>query len=459
MTATKTPAETALKILIVDDDRSAAYALDRALTENGHEVAYAFSAEQGLKSLKDSPVDVVLLDLVMPGMDGTEMLRQVKSRHPAIDVVTMSGAGGMRAALGTLQLDAFDFLPKPIQWQALEDVIGRLRQKRQKSKAGVGKDRPLSALFTVPDLMGQSEGMKRISAFIQKISSVTSSVLIRGETGTGKEIAAHGIHNRSPRRDGPFIAVNCSALPETMLESELFGHEKGAFTDATGLKRGLLEVSGGGTLFLDEIGDMPLALQAKLLRVVETKRFRRLGSTVEHAVDVRFLAATHRDLEEMVRKGQFREDLFYRLSVFTLVLPPLRERREDIAPLADFFLKGLTAGRAPKTLSPDALEHLVAYPWPGNVRELHNVMEHVVVFSDAEVIAPADLPPHVLTGRRMACLEPLAAVERRHVERVFAAFGGDVRQTAKSLGISESDLAARLARYRDAGPLPPSPLH
>ena len=161
----------------------------------------------------------------------------------------------------------------------------------------------------------------------------------------------------------------------------------------------------------------------------------------------------------MVRKGQFREDLFYRLSVFTLVLPPLRERREDIAPLADFFLKGLTAGRAPKTLSPDALEHLVAYPWPGNVRELHNVMEHVVVFSDAEVIAPADLPPHVMTGRRMACLEPLAAVERRHVERVFAAFGGDVRQTAKSLGISESDLAARLARYRDAGPLPPSPLH
>jgi transcriptional regulator with PAS, ATPase and Fis domain len=307
--------------------------------------------------------------------------------------------------------------------------------------------------------MGQSEGMKRISAFIQKISSVTSSVLIRGETGTGKEIAAHGIHNRSPRRDGPFIAVNCSALPETMLESELFGHEKGAFTDATGLKRGLLEVSGGGTLFLDEIGDMPLALQAELLRVVETKRFRRLGSTVEHAVDVRFLAATHRDLEEMVRKGQFREDLFYRLSVFTLVLPPLRERREDIAPLADFFLKGLTAGRASKTLSPDALEHLVAYPWPGNVRELHNVMEHVVVFSDAEVIAPADLPPHVMTGRRMACLEPLAAVERRHVERVFAAFGGDVRQTAKSLGISESDLAARLARYRDAGPLPPSPLH
>jgi DNA-binding NtrC family response regulator len=328
MTATKSPADAALKILIVDDDRSVAYALDRALTENGHEVAYVFSVEQGLKSLKEAPVDVVLLDLVMPGMDGIEMLRQVKSRHFAIDVVTMSGAGGMRAALGTLQLDAFDFLPKPIQWQALEDVIGRLRQKRQKSK-GPGKDRPLSALFTVPDLMGQSEGMKWISAFIQKISSVTSSVLIRGETGTGKEIAAHGIHNRSPRRDGPFIAVNCSALPETMLESELFGHEKGAFTDATGLKRGLLEVSGGGTLFLDEIGDMPLALQAKLLRVVETKRFRRLGSTVEHAVDVRFLAATHRDLEEMVRKGQFREDLFYRLSVFTLVLPPLRERRED----------------------------------------------------------------------------------------------------------------------------------
>jgi two-component system response regulator AtoC len=459
MTATKTPAETALKILIVDDDRSAAYALDRALTENGHEVAYAFSAEQGLKSLKESPVDVVLLDLVMPGMDGTEM-PAAGQKPPSGDrrghhVRSGGHAGGARHP----PAGRFRFSP---QTDPMAGSGGRDRpppSKTPKIQGGGGKDRPLSALFTVPDLMGQSEGMKRISAFIQKISSVTSSVLIRGETGTGKEIAAHGIHNRSPRRDGPFIAVNCSALPETMLESELFGHEKGAFTDATGLKRGLLEVSGGGTLFLDEIGDMPLALQAKLLRVVETKRFRRLGSTVEHAVDVRFLAATHRDLEEMVRKGQFREDLFYRLSVFTLVLPPLRERREDIAPLADFFLKGLTAGRASKTLSPDALEHLVAYPWPGNVRELHNVMEHVVVFSDAEVIAPADLPPHVMTGRRMACLEPLAAVERRHVERVFAAFGGDVRQTAKSLGISESDLAARMARYRDAGPLPPSPLH
>lgn len=447
MTTTKTPALAAgLKILIVDDDRSVAYALDRALTESGHDVTYAFSAEQGLKGLKESAVDAVLLDLVMPGMNGMEMLRRLKAEFPSVDVVTMSGASGMRAAIDTLKLDAFDFLPKPIQVHALTDVMERLRQKRRKTRAPV-KGKTLPALYSVPDLLGESEAMKRISLFIQKISPVSSSVLIRGETGTGKEIASHGVHNRSPRREGPFIAVNCSALPESMLESELFGHEKGAFTDATGLKRGLLEVADGGTLFLDEVGDMPLALQAKMLRVVETKRVRRLGSTVEQEIDVRFLAATHRDLEAMVRAGQFREDLFYRLSVFTLVLPPLRERREDIVILAEAFLKALARDAAPKILSPKALEYLLAYPWPGNVRELHNVMEQVVVFAEGDVIQPSDLPSHLLGGASPAGLETLEAVERRHIDRVLTAVSGEIAQAVRILGIDEQDLRARMARH------------
>jgi DNA-binding NtrC family response regulator len=282
----------------------------------------------------------------MPGMDGTEMLRQIKKSHPTTDVVTMSGAGSMRAALGTLQLDAYDFLPKPIQMRALMELIDKVREKRATPRRE-NSTRPLSTLFTVPDLIGKSPSIQKVADFLNRIAPTSCSVLIRGETGTGKEVVAHALHNRSSRREGPFIPLNCSALPETMLESELFGHEKGAFTDATGLKKGLLEMAHGGTLLLDEIGDMPLALQAKLLRVVETKRFRRLGSNTEQSVDVRFVGATHRDLEAMVKKNQFREDLYYRLSVFSLHLPPLRDRKEDISLLANFFIQSVASGKGP----------------------------------------------------------------------------------------------------------------
>ena len=441
--------ERLFNVLIVDDDRSVAYALDRALTEKGHTVNLAFSAEEGLQTLKDAPVDVVLLDLFMPGMDGMEMLRQIKKAHPATDVVTISGAGSMRAALGTLQLDAFDFLPKPVQMRALMEVIDRIREKRRAPQRAATA-RPLSTLFSVPDLIGKSPSIQKVADFLNRIAPTNCNVLIRGETGSGKEVVSHALHNRSARREGPFIPLNCSALPETMLESELFGHEKGAFTDATGMKRGLLEMANGGTLLLDEIGDMPLPLQAKLLRVVETKCFRRLGSTAEQAVDVRFVAATHRDLETMVKKSQFREDLFYRLSVFSLHLPPLRERKEDIPLLANFFLQSIVHGRGPKTLSPDALGCLQAYPWPGNVRELHNIIEHAVVFAEGDAVRAEDLPP-ALQGRPANGAgesgDTLAAVERRHILKVFEACDGSVEEAAARLGLSVTVTRNRLKRY------------
>jgi len=449
MPSTPPSTELLFNILIVDDDRSVAYALDRALTEKGHTVNLAFSAEEGLQTLKDAPVDIVLLDLFMPGMDGMEMLRRIKKAHPTTDVVTISGAGSMRAALGTLQLDAFDFLPKPVQMRALMEVIDRIREKRRAPVRSTAA-RPLSTLFTVPDLIGKSPSIQKVADFLNRIAPAQCNVLIRGETGSGKEVVSHALHNRSSRREGPFIPLNCSALPETMLESELFGHEKGAFTDATGMKRGLLEMAHGGTLLLDEIGDMPLALQAKLLRVVETKCFRRLGSTTEQAVDVRFVAATHRDLETMVKKSQFREDLFYRLSVFSLHLPPLRDRKEDIPLLAHFFLQSIVHGSGPKSLSPEALARLNDYPWPGNVRELHNVIEHAVVFSEGESVLASDLPAAFQSQRTAQngdAAETLSAVERRHILKVFDACNGSIEMAASRLGLSEAVTRNRLKRY------------
>jgi two-component system NtrC family response regulator len=361
----------------------------------------------------------------------------------------MSGAGSMRAALGTLQLDAFDFLPKPIQMRALMELIDKVREKRATPRRELSP-RPLSTLFTVPDLIGKSPSIQKVADFLNRIAPTSCSVLIRGETGTGKEVVAHTLHNRSSRREGPFIPLNCSALPETMLESELFGHEKGAFTDATGLKKGLLEMAHGGTLLLDEIGDMPLALQAKLLRVVETKRFRRLGSNTEQSVDVRFVGATHRDLETMVKMNQFREDLYYRLSVFSLHLPPLRDRREDISLLANFFIQSVARGKGPCALSPDALARLESYSWPGNIRELHNIIEHAVVFSEGEAVMVRDLPTF-LQGfgavRSDDVSETLSAVERRHILAVFESSGESVEQTARRLGISETLTRNRLKRY------------
>ncbi|MBP9127652.1 MAG: sigma-54-dependent Fis family transcriptional regulator [Elusimicrobia bacterium] len=438
-----------LTILVVDDDRSVAYALDRALTEKGHAVHLAFSAEEGLNTLRDSPADIVLLDLYMPGMDGTEMLRQIKKSHPATDVVTMSGAGSMRAVLGTLQLDAFDFLPKPIQMRALMELIDKVREKRATPRHE-STTRPLSTLFTVPDLIGKSPSIQKVADFLNRIAPTLCNVLIRGETGTGKEVVAHTLHGRSARREGPFIPLNCSALPETMLESELFGHEKGAFTDATGLKKGLLEMANGGTLLLDEIGDMPLPLQAKLLRVVETKRFRRLGSNTEQSVDVRFVGATHRDLETLVKKNQFREDLYYRLSVFSLHLPPLRDRKEDIPLLANFFIQSVARGKGPHELSPEALSRLESYPWPGNVRELHNIIEHAVVFAEGDVVKVGDLPlslQRIGSPRLDDASETLSAVERRHILAVFELSGESIEQTAQRLGISETLTRNRLKRY------------
>ncbi len=446
-----------LNILLVDDDKSICYTLQRALTEKGHSVMFSLSGKEALNQLKQSKFDVMLLDLMMPDMGGTEILGVVKKNYPHTEVVIISGMGSMRTALSTLNMDAFDFLSKPIHLSSLFNVIERIQQKQHNISL---EPTSISLLpsSSVPELIGKSQSSQKVIAIIEKISSSNSNVLIRGETGAGKEVVAHCIHNKSPRRNGPMIAINCSALPDTLLESELFGYEKGAFTDAANQKKGLLEMANGGTLFLDEIGEVPLALQAKLLRVVETKRFRRLGSTKEQIIDIRLLSATNRNLETAVKLKQFREDLFYRLSVISLQLPPLRERKEDIPVLVNHFLKTLAeSGKPLKKILPKAMEKILSYAWPGNIRELQNIIEHAVVFSDNDTIHADDLPGHIQQRAVMdqessfstdAKGQSLENMEKNHIEKVIQDCGKNRSQAAKILGISERALYYKIRKYK-----------
>jgi two-component system, NtrC family, nitrogen regulation response regulator NtrX len=367
-------------VLIIDDEASIRQSLTGALKDEGYRVAVAASGKEGLDALRAGRPDVVLLDIWMPGMDGLETLKQIKVEWPDQIVIMMSGHGTIDTAVRATKLGAFDFIEKPLSLErllvTLQNVTGvqDLARENQALRKQVQRGRAI---------VGESAVMKQIQDLIRRVAPTTGSVLVTGENGTGKEVVAHAIHAFSTRFNKPFVDVNCAAIPEELIESELFGHERGAFTGATTLRRGKFDLANGGTLFLDEIGDMSLKTQAKVLRILQEQKFERVGGTQTIQIDVRVVAATNKDLKFEIHRGAFREDLFYRLNVVPFHIPPLRDRRGDIPVLARHFLKEFsgTHGRVLRALAPEALEVLASYSWPGNVRELKNLIERVIILT------------------------------------------------------------------------------
>jgi two-component system, NtrC family, response regulator AtoC len=373
-------------ILVVDDDVAVARVMGALLEQAGHRVEVASSGERALEILAERPFDVVVTDQTMPGMDGLELLARVRDRWPEIPVVMVTAHGTVQLAVEAMKRGCADFMVKPVDREQLLFVV-------QKELHKSARDLPAPPTDTAVGSVGSSAAMKEVHALVKRAAPGTATVLIRGESGTGKELIAREIHEQSPRSKGPFVKLHCAALPETLLESELFGYEKGAFTGAAARKPGRVELAQGGTLFLDEIGDVSPAVQVKLLRLLQEKEFERLGSTQTLKADVRFVAATHRPLEQMVKAGQFREDLFYRLAVVPILLPPLRARAEDVEALAKHFctVHGEANARKGIALEPAAIDILRAQSWPGNVRQLQNFVERLVVLSEGLTIGAADV--------------------------------------------------------------------
>lgn len=392
--------ESGQRILIIDDEAAIRESLDALLSLEGYIVEMAASGEEGLDRIEQNSYDLVLLDLALPGKNGLEILQLIRAFHPVLPIIMITAFGKVDNVVDAIRLGAQNFVQKPWDNEKLladiRSAIGRYRAEEE----NVQLKRVLKQRFSFSNIVGKSEAMLRIFDLVAQVAPSRSTVLIQGESGTGKELIAKALHSNSGRKDKPFVPVNTGAMPTDLLESTLFGHVKGAFTSAVSAKKGLFEVANGGTLFLDEIGTMGMDTQAKVLRVLQDRRFMQLGGTQEIQVDVRIIAATNVDLKQAVREGKFREDLFYRLNVIAIDLPPLRRRREDIPLLAAHFLRYYADENnlSERTLSPDALRALVEYDWPGNVRELENAIERGVVLSSGPLIG-ADLLPGHLTGR------------------------------------------------------------
>jgi DNA-binding NtrC family response regulator len=435
-------------ILIVDDEKNLRWSLRIALEEQGHEVEEVGSGEECLDVLRARSKDLVFLDVKLPGRDGMDVLQEIRRTHGDTIVVMMSAFGEAESRTDALRMGAYYFLRKPFELRTVIDLVGdamvnieTAREARNARQIRIGNRE--SDRFIV----GNSALMAEVVDIIDKVAaSSTSTVLIQGESGTGKELVAKAIHHLSDSRERrPFLAINCAGLPENLLESELFGHEKGAFTDARDRKRGLLEIANTGTLFLDEIGEMPLGLQARLLRVLETKTFRRIGGVVDIEVGLRIVAATNRDLKREAQEGRFREDLFFRLNVVPINIPPLRERPEDVPILASYFVQTFNRelGRNVRGFSPDARELLRGYHWPGNVRELKNVIERAILLESADVILGSHLPIEVATRGAAPgppaedeAFEPrpLREIELAYIRRTVDHFGGNKSRAARALG-------------------------
>ncbi|MFN3476031.1 MAG: sigma-54-dependent transcriptional regulator [Candidatus Methylomirabilales bacterium] len=447
-----------MTILVADDDQGHREALERILVKEGYDVLLAEDGRAALDLLRKRPVDLLLADLKMPGMSGLELLKATKAMNPEVEVIVVTGYGSIEEAVLAMKEGAYDFLTKPVKRVSLLKAIEKALERQTLVRENRALKLRLKEIQTRGGIIGTSPAIQRILDLVQQIAPSSATVLIQGESGTGKEVIAKAIHQGSPRRERPFVKVNCAALPETLLESELFGYERGAFTGAVTSKPGRFELAHGGTLFLDEVGDLSLATQAKLLRVLQEGEFERLGGTKTLQVDVRIVAATNQDLAQAVKEKRFREDLYYRLNVITITLPPLRERREDIPLLAQHFLM-LYARRNNKMIkgfSREAFDLLVDYPWPGNVRELENAIERAVVLSRDEVIDVDDLPEALVgeaPGERAITIPlgtPLEEVERRLIEETLRHTKGDKTLAAKLLGIASRTI------YRKLGDKSPS---
>jgi two-component system response regulator HydG len=463
------PAPTHPRLLLVDDDEAACRLLAEVLQRESYEVVPTLSADEALALLEESgPFDAILTDLRMPRTSGLDLLRIVRERDPAALVLVLTAFGDATAAGEAIRAGAYDFISKPYDIAALRETLGRALGRRRlvsisRSQDSGAPDSADSLRPGEPALVGHSPVIIQVMKTLARVAPSQATVLVVGETGTGKELVARTIHRFSDRAERRFVAVNCSALAEGLLESELFGHVKGAFTGAAGARPGLFREADHGTLFLDEIGDISPGLQARLLRVLQEHEIVPVGSETPVHVDVRVLAATHRDLPELVRQGRFREDLYYRLNVVTLVLPPLRERRQDIPLLIDHILRELVTrhGRDPVAVDPDAQYRLLGYSWPGNIRELQNVLERSMLLAEQDVIGPEHLPPEVRPGASSPSaptppvppaaepnpLRSLEEVDREHVLRVLGLTGGNREESARILGISRRTLSRMIQRW------------
>ncbi len=450
------PASSKPVVLVVDDERNTREGLGRALRAD-YEVVLAESAAAALAALDARPADVMLSDVRMPGGDGLSLLREVRARHPATICILLTAYGSVETAVEAMKLGAQDFLTKPVNLDQLDLVLARALRARDLEHENRELHKRLDARYGLENIIGSSPAMERLFDVIRQAAPTQATVLIQGASGTGKELVAQAIHHLSPRASGPFVAVHCAALSPTLLESELFGHEKGAFTGAVARRKGRFELANGGTLFLDEIGEIDAAVQIKLLRVLETRQFERVGGDETLSSDVRFVAATNRDLAAEVRAGRFREDLYYRLDVVGIRMPTLAERVSDIPMLCDHFVKEF-APRNNRTVSgiePAAMALLQAYPWPGNVRELRNTIEKMVVLSRGELLTVQDVPANVRDGAETAArtspepipTESLAQAEKRKILAALDAAGGNRSRAADALGISRRTLHRKLAAW------------
>ena len=441
-------------ILLVDDEPSARGTMALLLKRRGHRVIEAADVRAATKALADSPFEVVVTDLRMPDGDGLDVLRAAKAHCPDADVILLTAYAGWESAKAAIQLGAFDYFEKGREPDELLHRIERAVEDKALRRENENLRAQVRARFGLPGLIATSAEMARVLDLVERVAPTDATVLIRGESGTGKEIIAKALHHAGPRASGRFVAINCGALPEPLLESEIFGHVKGAFTGAAANKKGLFEEAHGGTLFLDEIGEMAPGLQVKLLRVLQSGEVRPVGSTQVITVDARVVAATNRYLEPMIRRGTFREDLFYRLNVIPIALPPLRERREDIPLLAEHFLARFSQrqGRVLR-LSAGATERLLRYAWPGNVRELENAMERLAILAREETIEAGDLPPHIGAGLALgtapglAAEQTLAEAERAHIIQILERCGWNHSRAAEALGIGRTTLWRKLKDY------------
>ena len=447
------------KILIVDDDQMMCEMLEDDLKRHGFHPTSYLSAEKALDALKTESFDVLLTDMNLPDMNGIELCERVATNRPDIPVIVITAFGSMETAIAAIRAGAYDFVTKPIDTEFLVLVLDRAVNHHGLQEKVKILDEALKKSHQFDELIGQSPPMRKLIDRLQRVADTETSILITGETGTGKELVAQALHRRSRRHKGPFVAVNCAALPDALLESELFGHKSGAFTDARTERKGLFFQANGGTLFFDEIGDFPLTLQPKLLRSLEERRVRPIGGTSELAFDARIIAATNRDIETAVEENRFREDLYYRINVIQIDLPPLRERGTDILLLAQHFVEqyAIRSDKQIAGISNSASEKLLNYTWPGNIRELRNIIERAVVLTRYEKISVDDLPEKIrnyktsqfLVGSdNPSELVPIQEVEHRYILHVLKTVGGNKTLAARVLGLDRKTLYRKLQHYK-----------
>ena len=433
-------------IIVVEDEKIVRVSLVDALKAEGYTVLSVEDGNDAVAALEGGQFSLVITDIRLPGAGGLEILRKSLAESPATPVVMMTAYGNIKDAVEAMRLGAFDYITKPFDLDEMLLTVGRALNVRSLTEANIRMRKELSNYYGAPQIIGESKAMQAVFGLLEKISRTESTVLILGESGTGKELVASTIHFQSSRKDKPIIRVNCAALPDELIESELFGYEKGAFTGALARKPGRFEMADGGSIFLDEIGDLPTLTQTKLLRVLEEQTFERLGGTSSVTIDVRIITATNKDLPKEVQKGRFREDLYYRLNVIPIELPPLRDRKEDIPLLVDTFSRKFNDQMGSDvSFSPEAIETLMNYPFPGNVRELMNVVERCVALTDSGGVQPADLPAHIAKSRQektiLASLQEITGeAERDHIRRILSLTRGNRSKAADILGVSRKTL-------------------